>query len=194
MTMPIPLNIPVMVTLTRIGLIPVFLLVFYLPEFAWHHILLTAIFFLAGFSDWLDGYLARRLKQQSEFGAFLDPVADKLMVAVVLVLLVGKHPGALLAIPVAIIIGREIAISALREWMANIGDQAKVAVSLIGKIKTSAQMLAIGMLLFEKPIGDFPTMQIGYLLLYFSAILTLWSMVIYLQAAWPSLGVDKKAK
>ena len=181
------LTLPNKLTLLRIGLIPVFVLAFYIPLFGLNNYLTTGLFFIAGVTDWFDGYLARRLKQQSDFGAFLDPVADKLMVAVALIMLVSAHPGPLLAIPAAVIIGREIAISALREWMANIGDTTKVAVSMIGKIKTTAQMLAIGFMLFEDSIGDFPTMLIGYLLLYTAAILTLWSMVIYIQAAWPSL-------
>ncbi len=181
------LTLPNKLTLLRIGLIPVFALAFYFPLFGLNNYITTGLFFIAGVTDWFDGYLARRLKQQSEFGAFLDPVADKLMVGTALVLLVSAHPGPLLAIPAAVIIGREIAISALREWMANIGDTTKVAVSMIGKIKTTAQMLAIGFILFENSIGDFPTMLIGYLLLYMAAGLTLWSMVIYIQAAWPSL-------
>ena len=185
------LTLPNKLTLLRIGLIPVFVLAFYLPLFGLNNYITTGLFFIAGVTDWFDGYLARRLKQQSEFGAFLDPVADKLMVGTALVLLVSAHPGPLLAIPAAVIIGREIAISALREWMANIGDTTKVAVSMIGKIKTTAQMLAIGFMLFENSIGDFPTMLIGYLLLYMAAGLTLWSMVIYVQAAWPSLTGER---
>ncbi|VAX13774.1 CDP-diacylglycerol--glycerol-3-phosphate 3-phosphatidyltransferase [hydrothermal vent metagenome] len=181
------LTLPNKLTLLRIGLIPIFVLAFYLPLFELNNYITTGIFFIAGVTDWFDGYLARRLKQQSDFGAFLDPVADKLMVATALIMLVSTHPGPLLAIPAAVIVGREIAISALREWMANIGDTTRVAVSMIGKIKTTAQMLAIGFMLFEYSIGNFPTMLIGYLLLYTAALLTLWSMVIYIQAAWPSL-------
>ncbi len=181
------LTLPNKLTLLRIGLIPIFVLAFYVPLFDLNNYITTGIFFIAGVTDWFDGYLARRLKQQSDFGAFLDPVADKLMVATALVMLVSSHPGPLLAIPAAVIVGREIAISALREWMANIGDTTRVAVSMIGKIKTTAQMLAIGFMLFEYSIGNFPTMLIGYLLLYTAALLTLWSMVIYIQAAWPSL-------
>ena len=181
------LTLPNKLTLLRIGLIPVFVLVFYLPLFGLNNYITTGLFFIAAVTDWFDGYLARRLEQQSDFGAFLDPVADKLMVGAALVLLVSAHPGPLLAIPAVIIIGREIAISALREWMANIGDTTRVAVSMIGKIKTTAQMLAIGFLLFEQSLGDFPTMLIGYLLLYTAAVLTLWSMALYTQAAWPSL-------
>jgi CDP-diacylglycerol--glycerol-3-phosphate 3-phosphatidyltransferase len=183
----IPLNIPNAITLFRIVLIPVFIAAFFLPGFSWKHLLLTGLFFLAGISDWFDGYLARRLKQQSAFGAFLDPVADKLMVATAMALLVSAHPGALMALPAIVIIGREIAVSALREWMANLGENAKVKVSFMGKVKTFTQLWAIGFLLYNKPIGGFQPMLVGYVLLYVAAILTLWSMFVYLSAAWPSL-------
>ncbi|MDX1823755.1 MAG: CDP-diacylglycerol--glycerol-3-phosphate 3-phosphatidyltransferase [Thiohalomonadales bacterium] len=182
------MTLPTKLTLIRIGMIPVFILLFYIPLFGFKHYVLTGLFILAGLTDWFDGYLARRMSMQSEFGAFLDPVADKLMVSVVLVLLVSVHPGWLLALPATIIIGRELTISAVREWMANVGERTKVAVSIIGKFKTTAQMIAIGFLLFEKPIGAFPTLEIGYVLLYLAAFLTLWSMFLYLQAAWPSLN------
>jgi CDP-diacylglycerol--glycerol-3-phosphate 3-phosphatidyltransferase len=182
------MTLPTKLTLLRIVMIPVFILLFYIPLFGLNNYLLTGLFILAGLTDWFDGYLARRLDMQSDFGAFLDPVADKLMVSMILVLLVSAHPGWLLAVPATIIIGRELTVSALREWMANVGERTKVAVSIIGKFKTTAQMIAIGFLLFEKPIGDFPTLQIGYVLLYLSALLTLWSMFLYLQAAWPSLN------
>ena len=182
------MTLPTKLTLLRIGMIPVFILLFYIPLFGIKNYLLTGLFILAGLTDWFDGYLARRMGMQSDFGAFLDPVADKLMVSMILVLLVSAHPGWLLALPATIIIGRELTISAVREWMANVGERTKVAVSIIGKFKTTAQMIAIGFLLFEKPIGDFPTLQIGYVLLYLSALLTLWSMFLYLQAAWPSLN------
>ena len=181
-----PLNIPNYLTLFRIALIPVFVLVFYLP-FAWSHFATALIFGLAALTDWLDGYLARRLRQTSRFGAFLDPVADKLMVAVALVLLVQANPTMLLAIPALVIIGREIAISALREWMAEIGERAHVAVSYIGKIKTTVQMIAILLLLYQAPIGPLPVYGIGVVLLYIAALLTLWSMFVYLRAAWPLL-------
>lgn len=183
------LNIPNILTLTRIAAIPVIVMVFYLP-FSWANVATAAIFAIAGFTDWLDGYLARKLNQTSRFGAFLDPVADKLMVAVALILLVAADPGPWLAIPAAIIIGREIAISALREWMAQIGERAQVAVSYIGKIKTSAQMLALFLLLYKSPIGEFPVYAVGLVLLYIAAALTLWSMIIYLRAAWPALNSD----
>jgi len=179
-------NLPNKLTLLRIVLIPVFLLVFYMP-FSWSDIAAAAIFALAGVTDWLDGYLARRLGQMSSFGAFLDPVADKLMVAVALVLLVSEKPGLLLAVPAAVIIGREITISALREWMAKIGERAKVAVSFVGKIKTTAQMAALVMLLYRHPVGGFPTEDVGIALLYLAAILTLWSAYVYARAAWPLL-------
>jgi CDP-diacylglycerol--glycerol-3-phosphate 3-phosphatidyltransferase len=179
-------NIPNSLTLLRIILIPVIVLVFYAPN-AWSHLASAAVFALAALTDWLDGYLARRLKQLSVFGAFLDPVADKLMVAVALVLLVQENPYMLFAIPAAIIIGREIAISALREWMSEIGARTRVAVSIIGKIKTTAQMVAILLLLYKADLGTFPTYDVGLFLLYAAAILTLWSMVVYLRAAWPML-------
>jgi len=185
------MNLPTKLTMFRIVMIPFFVVLFYVPIFGINNYLVTIVYFLAGITDWFDGYLARKWNQQSKFGAFLDPVADKLMVAVALVLLVSKHPGVWLALPAAIIIGREITISALREWMANVGDQTKVAVSIIGKFKTAAQMGAIGFLLFEEPIGQFPTMMIGYLLLYIAAGMTLWSMFMYLYAAWPALTRDE---
>ena len=180
------LNLPNILTLTRIGVIPVFVLVFYLP-FTWVNVASTAIFGLAAITDWLDGYLARKLGQTSRFGAFLDPVADKLMVGVVLVLLVSQHPNALFAIPAAIIIGREIAISALREWMAEIGESAFVAVSVIGKVKTTVQMISLVCLLYREPVLTLPLETIGFVLIYGAAILTLWSMIVYLKAAWPTL-------
>jgi CDP-diacylglycerol--glycerol-3-phosphate 3-phosphatidyltransferase len=183
-------NIPNLLTLLRIALIPVFVVVFYLPN-PWVPAATAAIFGLAAVTDWLDGYLARRLGQMSAFGAFLDPVADKLMVAVALVLLVDANPtdlhGAVIAMPAAVIIGREIAISALREWMAELGERAQVAVSVIGKIKTTAQMIALLFLLYQKPIGELDTVILGLVALYVAAILTLWSMVIYIRAAWPIL-------
>ena len=183
-------NIPNLLTLLRIALIPVFVVLFYLP-YDWIHLATTLVFALAAVTDWFDGYLARRLGQTSAFGAFLDPVADKLMVAVALVTLVDENPtglhGALLAMPAAVIIGREIAVSALREWMAEVGERAQVAVSVIGKIKTTAQMIALLFLLYQKPIGMLDTLTLGLVALYVAAILTLWSMIIYLRAAWPIL-------
>lgn len=179
------LNIPTLLTLGRIFAIPLFVLVYYLPYF-WGHLAAALLFTFAGVTDWLDGYLARNLKQTTAFGAFLDPVADKLMVAVALVLVVGEVGLPILAIPAAIIVGREIIISALREWMAELGKRTSVAVNLIGKVKTLIQMIALILLLLYQP-GDLDVLVTGTILLYISAILTLWSMVMYLKAAWPDL-------
>lgn len=184
------LNIPNVLTWARIVLIPVFVLAFYIPA-SWSHALTAAIFGFAALTDWLDGYLARRWGQTSDFGAFLDPVADKLMVAVALVLLVQSQPTPWLAIPAAVIIGREIAVSALREWMAEIGERAHVSVSTIAKFKTTSQMLALLFLLYREPMGYFPTLSIGFVFLYISAALTLYSMVLYLKAAWPIMMADR---
>ncbi len=184
------LNLPNSLTLLRIGLIPVLMLLFALPG-DWKHPAGALVFALAAVTDWLDGYLARRLNQISAFGAFLDPVADKLMVAVALVLLVQGHPSIWVAIPAVVIIGREIAISALREWMAELGKRAAVAVSVVGKFKTTAQMVAVSLLLYERPVGAFPTFTVGMALLLIAAALTLWSMLMYLRAAWPMLNPPK---
>lgn len=173
-------------TLFRILLIPLLVVVFYLPYW-WSFPLSSVLFALAAVTDWLDGYVARRYNQSTPFGAFLDPVADKLMVAVALVLLVGVHGSAWFVIPAVVIVGREIVISALREWMAELGKRASVAVSFIGKIKTTMQMLAIIALLAFDPV-QYPNWSvIGYVLLYVAAGLTLWSMILYLKAAWPEL-------
>ena len=175
-------NLPNILTLLRILLIPVFVFVFYLP-WEWKHITAASIFGIAAATDWLDGYLARKLDQHTPFGAFLDPVADKLMVAAALIVLVEfDRVGAVVCL---IIIGREIAISALREWMASIGQSGNVAVAMIGKIKTAAQMLAILLLLYFDHIGAFNTALVGTYLIYIAAILTLVSMAYYLKAAWP---------
>lgn len=183
---------PTALTLLRIALIPVFILFFYIP-WQWSHAVAAAVFALAAITDWLDGYLARRLNQTSALGAFLDPVADKLMVAVALILMVQASPTPWLAVPAAVIIGREITVSALREWMAEVGKGSTVAVSMMGKIKTSSQMVAIVLLVYQQPLYGFPTEPAGYVLLYVAAGLTLWSMVVYLTRAWPSLnGVGDK--
>ncbi len=180
-------NIPILLTWFRIALIPVFTLLFYLPE-NWvnsqsiNHTA-AALFALAGATDWLDGFLARHLKQTSEFGAFLDPVADKLMVAVALILLVklDRTP----AFFAMIIIGREITISALREWMAQMGKRNSVAVAYIGKLKTAAQMAAIMLLLMQTdPIWGFKLQYIGNILMLVAVVLTLWSMIYYLRMSW----------
>ncbi len=185
------LNLPNILTLARIVMIPIFGLVFFLPV-GWAGPVAAFVFALAAVTDWLDGYLARRWEQTSAFGAFLDPVADKLMVAVALVALVAVNPSPWFALPAAVIIGREIAVSALREWMAELGKRATVAVSVIGKFKTAAQMIAIIMLLYSEPVLGMPTSALGLVLLYIAAGLTLWSMVVYLRAAWVVLGEEPK--
>jgi CDP-diacylglycerol--glycerol-3-phosphate 3-phosphatidyltransferase/cardiolipin synthase len=184
-------NIPNILTLLRIVLIPVFVLLFYLPV-EWARLSCALVYSIAAVTDWLDGYLARRWGQVSPLGAFLDPVADKLMVAVSLLLLVQSEPTPALAIPAAVIIGREITISALREWMAELGARAMVAVSLIGKFKTAVQMVAILLLIYGKPLWGIPVSTVGFVLLYVAAILTLWSMVLYLRSAWPSLLGERR--
>jgi len=180
------MNIPNILTLSRIVMIPVFVIIFYLPV-SWHYLAACVIFVLAAITDGLDGYYARKLGQTSALGAFLDPVADKLMIAVVLVLLVEDQPSIWLALPAAVIIGREITISALREWMAELGASSKVAVSGYGKLKTICQMVALGFLIYHNDLFGIPIYSIGMVLLYIASILTLWSMFLYLQAAWPQL-------
>jgi len=175
-------SIPTILTLARIALIPVFVICFYLPV-SWSNEASISIFLLAAATDWLDGYLARSLNQTSRFGAFLDPVADKLMVAVALVLLVQANPSIWVALPSAIIIMREIAVSALREWMAEIGESANVAVSMLGKVKTTVQMIAISMLIYHEPLKEFMVYETGLVLMYVAAGLTFWSMILYLKAA-----------
>ena len=178
------LNLPNSLTLIRIALIPLFVVVFYLP-YEWARPAAALIFSLAGITDWLDGYFARKLGQTSAFGAFLDPVADKLMVAVALVLIVHTDPRLLIALSAAVIIGREIVVSALREWMAELGERTSVAVSYIGKVKTAFQMVAItGLLAINSATSESWLLVLCYVVLYTAAVLTLWSMFIYLKAAW----------
>ncbi len=179
-------TIPNILTFARIALVPGFVIIFYLP-YQWSYIFAAALFAVAGATDWLDGYLARKLNQTSKLGAFLDPVADKLMVVTAIVLLVEVHANPWLAIPSLVIVGREVAVSALREWMAEIGERANVAVSSIGKIKTTVQIIAISILLAHKPDFDDPLVVIGYTLYYVATMLTLWSMVMYVKAALPFL-------
>ncbi len=184
-----PLNLPIFLTWCRIGAILFLVGIFYLPEpflaAQPRNVLACAIFILAALTDWLDGFLARRLNQTSAFGAFLDPVADKLMVATTLILLL--QLGRCDAVLALIIIGREITISALREWMAKIGKSKSVAVSMIGKIKTTAQMVALPLLLYAAPVFGIETLFWGNVLLFLAAILTLWSMFYYLSKALPEL-------
>lgn len=179
-----PINIPNALTIMRIMLIPVLVVVFYFP-FKNHLIVAACIFAVAAITDWLDGYLARRLGQMTAFGAFLDPVADKLMVVIALVLLVERHDTLMFTLAACVIIGREIVISALREWMAELGERTSVAVSYIGKVKTAFQMVAITGLLAVDPATDEGWLVVlCYVVLYTAAVLTLWSMFIYLKAAW----------
>lgn len=186
------LTVPTMLTLLRIVLIPVLVLVFYLP-FKWTNFAAAAIFAFASVTDWLDGWIARRFNQYSDFGAFLDPVADKMMVAVALVIVVSVQDGAeatWMALFSSVIIGREIAVSALREWMAELGQGATVRVAGIGKIKTIVQMVALVCLLYQERAFGLPVYLIGEWLLAAAALLTLWSGIAYLRAAWPSMKND----
>lgn len=192
------MNLPNILSLVRILVIPVLMLIFYLP-IPHNHLIAVIIFIFACVTDWLDGYFARSLKQSTRLGAFLDPVADKLMVSIALVITVGEPqfqfvsfharmviiPIAFITIPVAIIVGREILVSALREWMAEMGKRASVAVSRLGKVKTTTQMIALAIMLYCEPTTSGYIIVIGYLFLYIAAILTIWSMLFYLKAAWP---------
>ena len=188
-----PLNLPILITWLRILMIPMLVCVYYLPPewMAEHHknLAAAAIFSIAAATDWLDGYLARTLNQISSFGAFLDPVADKLMVGTALIMLVQFND--LEGFIAVIIIGREIAISALREWMAQIGKSKSVAVSFLGKVKTVSQMVAIIMLLYNDEFLTLSMHAIGNILIYVAAVLTLWSMAYYLKMALPELTKDQ---
>lgn len=191
------MTLPNLLTLLRVVLIPVTVGIFYLP-YAWAPLVACALFTIAAITDWFDGYLARKWNQSTPFGAFLDPVADKLIVAASLVMLVEFFANPWLTIPAIVIIGREIVISALREWMAEIGKRANVAVSMIGKVKTTFQMIAIGVLIaapegsaiFALPLAEWLPL-LGFTLLQIAAFLTLWSMFVYLRAAWPILWPKK---
>ena len=184
-----PMTAPMILTLLRIALVPVLIIFFYIP-YSWSNIASAIVFVSAAMTDWLDGYLARKMKLLSSFGAFLDPVADKLMVATALVILIQKPPELFLhpvvfTVAAAVIIGREIVISALREWMAEMGEGGRVTVSSVGKLKTIFQMTAISLLLIREDVFTIPVALIGELLLYLAAGLTLWSMWVYLHSAWP---------
>ncbi|MGL5334935.1 MAG: CDP-diacylglycerol--glycerol-3-phosphate 3-phosphatidyltransferase [Enterovibrio sp.] len=180
------LNIPNMLTALRVALIPVFVLFFYLP-YSWAAFASALIFLLAAVTDWLDGYLARTLNQTTSFGAFLDPVADKVMVAIALVLIVEHYHSIWVTLPAATMIAREIIISALREWMAELGKRANVAVSWLGKFKTTAQMAAL-LLLLWRPSSTVITL--GIVALYIATLLTYWSMWKYLKASKTDLLSD----
>lgn len=186
------MNLANAVTISRIAMIPVVMLL-YSAAFPGHLWWAAAVFTIASFTDWLDGYLARRMNQTSEFGAFLDPVADKLLVSLVLVLLVQSYDSIWFVVPVALIIGREILISALREWMANRGKREVVKVAFAGKLKTTVQMIAIIILLASDPAGNPLIWQAGYLLIYVAALLSLYSMIQYFAAAWAYLKPDETA-
>lgn len=189
-----PLNLATILTLARIVLIPVLVVMFYMP-WSWAHECAAMVFLAAALTDWLDGWIARRFNQESSFGAFLDPVADKLMVAVTLVLLVQANPTWWMAVLAAVIIGREISISALREWMAELGQRTRIRVGSLGKLKTIMQMTALTMLLWRDPLFTIPIYQLGLVLLVVAAVLTLWSMGQYLRAAWQTIaesGADPK--
>jgi len=184
-------------TFARIIMIPLVVVLFYLP-FKWANPAAACVFILAAITDSLDGYLARRLGQTSALGAFLDPVADKLMVATALILLVSHdpkplkllsfNPQVLITLTAAVIVGREITISALREWMAELGARGKVAVSSLGKVKTGFQMTGLSMMLFRSDVWFLPAFELGVYCLVVAAALTLWSMIVYLRAAWPALS------
>ena len=175
-------------------MIPVLVLVFYLLPMDVRYLAAAFVFSIASLTDWLDGYLARSMGQTTPFGAFLDPVADKLLVAVALILLVEVHASALLAIPALVIVGREIVVSALREWMSQYSDRGGVKVSMIAKVKTGFQMTAIIVLLSQPPSLDNLLVILGFLLLYIAAGLTLYSMAQYIELAWPDLSQGMKKR
>jgi len=180
-------NLPNTLTWLRILMIPAIVLLFYLLPYPWADPATCAAFALAGITDTLDGYYARKLGQTSRLGAFLDPVADKLIVAAALILIVSRDPRWFVAIAAIVIIGREIAISALREWMAEIGARAKVKVSLLGKYKTIMQIVGLSFLLFRQSLFGIPVYQLGLGLTAVAVVLTLWSMIAYLRLAWPEV-------
>lgn len=181
------LTIPTLLTLLRILSLPVMVLAFYW-ESRWSNWVTTGVFVAGALTDWLDGWVARRFNMYSAFGAFLDPVADKLAVTVALFLVVQGHPTAWMALLSAVIVGREITISALREWMAQLGAHGLVKVAGLGKIKTIVQMVAISCLLFSEPFLGLPIFRIGEWLLAVAAALTLWSGADYVRAAWPAMS------
>jgi CDP-diacylglycerol--glycerol-3-phosphate 3-phosphatidyltransferase len=185
----VKLTIPTLLTLLRIALIPVMVIVFYLP-YSWTNFAAAAVFGAGALTDWLDGWIARRYGMYSAFGAFLDPVADKLAVTVALFIIVQAHPTLWMALWAAIIVSREITISALREWMAAIGQSAQVRVALIGKIKTIVQMVALICLLYRADLAGLPVFKTGEWLLALAAVLTLWSGALYIHAAWPAMRAD----
>jgi len=185
------INLAILLTLFRIAAIPIVVVLFYSP--LEHARPIAAILFgVAAVTDILDGWVARRFGQMSKFGEFLDPVADKLMVAIVLVMLVQDNPRWFVDIIAMVIIGREITISALREWMATIGERANVKVTMAGKVKTVLQMFGIGFMVYQNEFLDFDIYGIGFILLVAAAVMTIWSMFVYLRAAWPFISLDSE--
>lgn len=180
------MNLPNVLSLLRLAAVPLMVVAYLLP-LEWSGILAAAVFGLASLTDLLDGYLARRLGQETILGAFLDPVADKVLTATALVMLIGEHGNPWITLPGIVIIGREILVSALREWMAEMNRRGIVRVNTLGKLKTLMQMLAIGVLLIADPAPNNPLTLTGYALLVVSAVFTLWSMLQYLRVAWPTL-------
>ena len=183
------INFATILTLFRIAAIPVVVVLFYQPM-PWARPVAGVVFGIAAITDFIDGYVARNYGQMSRFGAFLDPVADKLMVVIVLVLLVQGDPKSFVDVVAMIIIGREITISALREWMATVGAGAKVAVSWLGKVKTTLQMFGIAFMVYQEPMFGIDLYRLGFYLLVVAAAMTIWSMIDYLRAAWPSMRED----
>lgn len=193
-------TLPNLLTFARIGVVPFLVFAFYLPSL-YGHVIASTLFILASITDWLDGYLARSLKQSTRLGAFLDPVADKIMVSVALILIVGEPqfqfislssavyavPVAVITVPAGIIVSREIIVSALREWMAEVGKRTSVAVTHFGKVKTTIQMIALALLLYCDATTNVLIVLTGYVFLYIAAILTIWSMIIHLKTAWPEM-------
>ncbi len=183
------MNLPTILTCLRIFMIPLVVIFYYLPA-PWGPRVAAILFVTACITDWLDGFLARRFAQSTQLGAFLDPIADKLLVAIVLVIVVGEKlmPG--LAIPAAVIVGREVAISGLREWMAEMGKRTSIAVTFVAKIKTALQMVALILLVWFTPQDPIWILWTGVILLWIAAALTLWSMTIYLKLAWPDFKMS----
>ncbi|NND64342.1 MAG: CDP-diacylglycerol--glycerol-3-phosphate 3-phosphatidyltransferase [Gammaproteobacteria bacterium] len=192
------MSLPLLLTWLRIALIPLFVVMFYLDPFlVFARPGAAMLFFIAGITDWLDGYFARKLNKNTKFGAFLDPVADKLLVVVALILLVSDAENGwrtLMALCAVIIIGRELTISALREWMAEIGKRTKVKVTIIAKAKTTFQMIAIVFMLYKNPMGGLNMYVIGFILLAIATVLTVWSMWIYLRASWPEMSAQMNSE
>lgn len=180
------MNLANFFTVLRVLMIPLFMGLYYV-EFPWHRILAAFVFILACVTDWLDGHIARKFNQSSRFGAFLDPVADKMLVTITLVILAASYPSPWYVIPAAVIVAREVMVSALREWMAEQRQRDAVAVGMVGKVKTTFQMIAIGVLLTTDPQGPMLLWFGGYVLINVAAALTLWSLFQYLRSAWPLL-------